>query len=148
MRTKVRFLALLSGSGVLCCHELWYSLQMQLGSSVAMAVARASSCSSNSAPSLGTSIWYECSPKNQNQKKTWLANSCWLLAGDLHSSPRGSVHLLECPHDMALASPSTSDPSGQAESRNAFYASASKVTHGHQYPIGHLLVSSVHCGRG
>ena len=32
-------LALLSGLGIRCCHELWYRLQMWLVSGVAVAVA-------------------------------------------------------------------------------------------------------------
>ena len=41
------------------CHRLWCRLSMQLGSSVAVvAVAKAGSCSSDSALSLGASIPY------------------------------------------------------------------------------------------
>ena len=36
---------------------------------VAVAVAVASSCSSDSAPSLGTSIWHRGSPQKQEEKK-------------------------------------------------------------------------------
>ena len=42
--------------------------QMQLGSRVAVAVAKASGCSSDSTPSLGTFICCGCSPKNNNHK--------------------------------------------------------------------------------
>jgi len=35
----VSSLALLSGSGIWCCCQLWCRLQMQLGSGVAVAVA-------------------------------------------------------------------------------------------------------------
>ena len=42
---------------------------MQLGSGVAVAVAWAGGYSSNSTPSLGTSVCHECSPKNQERKK-------------------------------------------------------------------------------
>ena len=45
------------------CPELWCRLQMRLGSCVALAVAQASSCSSDSTPSLGTSICRRWSPK-------------------------------------------------------------------------------------
>ena len=54
MRMQVRALALLSGSGIRCCHELRYRLQTWLRSCVAVAVAVAGSCSSVSTPSQGT----------------------------------------------------------------------------------------------
>ena len=43
-----------------CCHDLWRRSQMQLlsGVAVTVAVAWASRCSSNSTPSLGTSMWH------------------------------------------------------------------------------------------
>ena len=52
--------AQLSGLGIWCCCELWYRLQTWLGSCIAVAVA--SSCSSDSTPSLGTSICCTCEP--------------------------------------------------------------------------------------
>ena len=63
MRLQFQSLALLSKLGIWQSHELWYSLQTQLGSCVAVAVA--SNCSSDSTPSLGTSICWGCSPKKQ-----------------------------------------------------------------------------------
>ena len=51
------------------CHELWCRLQRQLGSCVAVAVAKASSCSSDSTPSLGTSISWGYGPKRQKAKQ-------------------------------------------------------------------------------
>ena len=57
MRTQVRSLALLSGLGIQCCHEL---LQTWLRSHVAVA---------DSTPSLGTSICHGCSPKKKKKKK-------------------------------------------------------------------------------
>ena len=54
MSIQVRFLALLSGSGIWHCYELWGRFQTWLRSPVA--VAMAGSCSSASTPSLGTSI--------------------------------------------------------------------------------------------
>ena len=53
-RTWVLSLALLSGSAIQHCLELWYRLQMWLISRVA--VAATGSRSSNSTPSLETSI--------------------------------------------------------------------------------------------
>ena len=54
------------------CHELWCRSQMQLGSpvAVAVAVAKASSCSLESTPSLGTSICHRCIPKKKKKKKS------------------------------------------------------------------------------
>ena len=63
-------LALLRGLRIRhCWGELWCKLQMQLGSHVAVAVVKASSCSSDSTPSLGTSMCYGCGPKKQKKKK-------------------------------------------------------------------------------
>ena len=72
MRLRVRSLASLNGLRVQCCHELWCRSQTQLGSHVAVAPAWADSQSSNSTPSLGTSICLGCSPrkdKNKTKKK-------------------------------------------------------------------------------
>ena len=38
VKDPVQSLALLSGLRIRCCHELWYSLQTQLGSRVAVAL--------------------------------------------------------------------------------------------------------------
>ena len=45
------------------CHELWCRSQTQLRSSIAMAVVWVGSCSSDSTPSLGTSVCHRCGPK-------------------------------------------------------------------------------------
>ena len=67
MRTQDQSLALLGGSGICCCHELWCSLQTQLRSGVAVAVA--GSYSSDSIPGLGTSICCEFGTKKQKKKR-------------------------------------------------------------------------------
>ena len=69
MRMWVGSLALLSGLRTRHCHKLWYRLQVQLGSRVAVAVVYASSCSSNSTPSLGTSICRGYGPEMKKKKK-------------------------------------------------------------------------------
>ena len=69
MRMQVQSLASLSGSGTWCCHELWCRSQTRLGSRVAVAMVQAGSCSSNSTPSLGTSMCLKCSPKKEKKKK-------------------------------------------------------------------------------
>src|SRR5512134_2112105 len=69
MRLRVRSLPLLSGLRIWRCRELWCRLQTQLGSHVAVSVMQDGSCSSNSTPSLGTSICHRCSPKKFKKKK-------------------------------------------------------------------------------
>ena len=54
MRMQIRSLGSLSGLRIQRFHELWYRLQTQLKACVAVAVAWAGSCSSDSTPSLGT----------------------------------------------------------------------------------------------
>ena len=54
----------------LVLHELWCRSQMQIRSHIAIAVAHASSYSSNVTTSLGISICPQCSPiKKKRQKK-------------------------------------------------------------------------------
>ena len=53
----------LNGLGIPRCRELWCSLQIR--SPVAVAVVWACSCSSDSTPSQGTSIWCGFSPKKR-----------------------------------------------------------------------------------
>ena len=69
MRKEVRSLALLSALKIWYCYELWCRSQMQLKSGDAVAVAYASSYSSDSIPSLGTSICHRCRPKKKKKKK-------------------------------------------------------------------------------
>ena len=51
------------------CHELWYRSQIRFSSPIAMAVVQAGSYSSNSTPSLGTSMCHGYSPKKTKKKK-------------------------------------------------------------------------------
>ena len=105
MRTWVRSLASLSGFQHF--HELWCRSQTQLGSCMAVAVVQAGSCSSDSTPSLGTSVCHGCGPKKIKKKKedtspdfrefssccgdrcegytTWL----WLVLGGVCAEDRG-----------------------------------------------------------
>ena len=69
MRLRVRSLALLSGLRIWHCLEPCCSLQMWLGSRVAVAVVWAGSYSSDWTPSLGTSICLGCGPKKTKKKK-------------------------------------------------------------------------------
>ena len=66
----VQSLALLSGLRIWHCCELWRRSQMLLGSHIAVVLAQAGSNSSNSTPSLGTSIWHRCSPKKTTHTYT------------------------------------------------------------------------------
>ena len=58
-----------SGRGIQRCHEPWCRSQIRLRSGVAVVVAQAGSCSSDSTPSLGTSIYGGCGHKKQKKKK-------------------------------------------------------------------------------
>ena len=72
MRTQVQSLALLSGLRIWGCHELWFRSQTPLRSYIAMAVAQASGCSSNSTPCLGTFKYCTCGPKKKKINKRHL----------------------------------------------------------------------------
>ena len=67
MRLQVPSLASISGLRIWRCHELWYRLQTQLRSDVAVAVVWAGSCSSSSTPSLGSSV--SVALKSKKKKK-------------------------------------------------------------------------------
>ena len=69
MRTRVQSLASLSGLRIWLCRELRRGSQMWLGSHIAVAVMEAGSYSSDSTPSLGTSICCRCGPKKAKKKK-------------------------------------------------------------------------------
>ena len=69
MRMQVRSLTSHSGLRIWCCPELWCRLQTQLRSGVTVAVAQASSYSSNSTLSLGTSMCCRYGPKKTKKKK-------------------------------------------------------------------------------
>ena len=69
MRLRVQSLALLSRLRIWHCRELRYRLQTWLRSLIAVAVVQAGSRSSDSTPSLRTSICHRCSPKKQKKEK-------------------------------------------------------------------------------
>ena len=73
MRLWVLSLASLNGLMICCCCELWCRLQMQLGSSVAVALVKAGGYSSNSTLSLGplyaTGVAQEMAKKKKKKKK-------------------------------------------------------------------------------
>ena len=69
MRAQVRSLASLSGLRIWHCCELWCRSQTRLGFFIAAAVAWASGYSSDSTPSLGTSICHRCGPKKDPPPK-------------------------------------------------------------------------------
>ena len=51
------------------CHGLWCKLQLWLGPHIAVSVAQAGRCNSNSTPSLGTSMCHGFSPKKTKRDK-------------------------------------------------------------------------------
>ena len=69
MRMQVRSLAFFSGLSIQTSCKLRHRLEMLLRFSVAMAVAQASSCSSDLTPNLETSICYRCSLKKKKKRK-------------------------------------------------------------------------------
>ena len=68
MRPQVCSLASLSGLRIWRCRELWCGSPMWIGSSTAVAVVQAGSCSSEWIPSLGASIGCRCGPKKTKTK--------------------------------------------------------------------------------
>ena len=67
----VQFMASLSGFRIQHCHELWCRSQTWLRSCVGVVVVQAGSCSSDSAPILGTSTCHKCNPKKERNKNKW-----------------------------------------------------------------------------
>ena len=91
MRMWVRALASLRGLVIRCCHELWCRSQAEFGSGIAVAVASASSCSSDLIPSLGTSICRGCGSKKKKQRENSIMrtapNTRGNFSGPAHPSP-------------------------------------------------------------
>ena len=71
MRLQVQSLALLSGLRIRRCHELWFRSKTWLGSCVAVALVQAGVYSSNSTPSLGTSLCHGSSPRKGKKTKNF-----------------------------------------------------------------------------
>ena len=74
IRTQVQSLALLSGLGIQHCCKLWCRSKKRFRSGVAVAVAQAGSCSSNSSPSQGTSIRRGCGHKKTKRREGKIQN--------------------------------------------------------------------------
>ena len=70
MRMKVWFLAMLSGLRIWHFPNMWCRSQMQLRSSVAVAVVHAYDYSTNLAPCLGTFICPGCSHRKKKKSDT------------------------------------------------------------------------------
>ena len=64
---------------------------MRLGSGFAVAVAQASSCSSNLTPSLGTSICHKCGPKKKGKKKREVKRDQIIEDSVQHAKTQGSI---------------------------------------------------------
>jgi len=71
---QVRSLASISGLRVWHCHEPVGRSQMQLASTIAVAVLQASGFSSDSTSSLGTSMCHKGGPKRRKKKKAHLTS--------------------------------------------------------------------------
>ena len=69
MRMQFPSLASLSGLSLWHCCQLWYRSHTLLGSGIAVAVAEASSYSSDSTPNLGTAICHGGDPKKTKKKR-------------------------------------------------------------------------------
>ena len=79
--------------------------RLGLGSSLAVAVVQAGSCSSDSTPGLGTSICGGCSPKRpKGKKKVLFLRHCRLSRG-LFWQPQLNLALLAKGHLTAASSP-------------------------------------------
>ena len=70
MRTQVRSLASISGSGIRHCGELWCRSQTGTDPTLLWLWWRPGSYSSDSTPSLGTSICHTCSPSKKTHNQT------------------------------------------------------------------------------
>ena len=64
----VQSLASLSGLRIWHCQKMWCSLQMWLGSGVAVAVVQAGTCSSDLTPRPGNSICCRCGKRKKKKK--------------------------------------------------------------------------------
>ena len=70
MKTQVQSQASLSRLRIQCCRELWYRLQTQVGSCVAVAVVLAGGYSLDLTPSLGNSVCCSVALKETKNKQT------------------------------------------------------------------------------
>ena len=68
IRLQVQSLASISGLRIQRCRELWCRSQMRLGSGVAVAGLQAGGNSSDSTPSLGTSMCRRYGPRKDKKK--------------------------------------------------------------------------------
>ena len=90
----VRSLASLTGLRIRRWHELSCRLQTWIGSGIAVALA--SSCSSNSIPSLGTSICHRCSHRKKKKRLKRNEDSLRELWVNVK---RTNIHIIEVPEE-------------------------------------------------
>ena len=90
MMMCVLSLTLLNGLRICCCCELWCRLQTQLTSHIAVAVVLAGSYSSDSTPSLETSIYCRCGSEKKKRnnmcehpfpKRAIMSTTCFIIHG-------------------------------------------------------------------
>ena len=96
MRLQVPSLVSLSGLRIQHCRELWCRTQMQFGSYVAVAVAKASGYSSNKTPSLGTSMCRGSGPQKTRQERR-AQRRCLASGGGKGSILEGTCSHLQSP---------------------------------------------------
>ena len=150
MRMWVWSLASLTGLRIPCCHELWCRSQMWLESCVAVAAAKASSCSSSLTPRLGTSTHCELGPKRTKkkkrkkerkkererkgtqQKKFWMLEIRWVITHltgsrtlssktDIGSSQQQPVKSQTPQRDQELVVSGTSGSGGKGKMKKNFF---------------------------
>ena len=90
LRICFQYLPLISGLRMQHYCELWYRLNMQLGSGVAVAEVQADICSSDSIPSL--EIPYAMSVALKKQNKTFLSFITWSSCHPRHSIRLRIIH--------------------------------------------------------
>ena len=88
MKMQVQSLASLSGLRIQWCHQLQCRSQIQLVSGIAMAVAKACSCSSDLTPSTGISICCRCGHKKKKRENRIGKDQLWVFL-----LPRASASL-------------------------------------------------------
>ena len=86
MRIKVQSLALLSGSRICCCHEMWCRSQMQPGSRIAVTVMQAGGYSSIQPPAWKPSYIASTALKRQKTKNKIKNNLFFIIRCNLSSS--------------------------------------------------------------
>ena len=122
MRMQVQSLASLSALMIRRCHELQHRSKTRFGSSIAVDMAPAVSCSSDWTCSLGTSIYHTCSPKNQNNNTATNKKPILVLEDKTHSHMWVESPKTWCRLDQKMEKPTkTEELATQPESHEDFW---------------------------